>query len=176
MTLGLGCLDPRFPVDVTEATSVYVPPKIDEDLVEPNPATSPFAVNIGAGCQKESFRLGRVVDPDLENEGRLLARWQLTVRIDVQEFGPTLLEEVSVVNTSTETGIDLALPDFSIDKQLLSSKFLGQVPALVGGTHLLEVHVTDASFVADTFTVSPDSADADSAYWWIRIEEDVCVE
>jgi hypothetical protein len=183
--LSTACLDPRFPVDIESAPAVYVPPKIDEDRIEPAPSTNPAEVNIGAGCLQESFKINRIVDADLPAQppsNRLKARWHLTVQIGADEFGPTLLEERVISHTGAVAGAELSVPDFTITKELLNTKFLGRGDLLVWDpttrtpTHLLEFHVTDADFIADSYTVTPESADADSAYWWIAIVEDVCTE
>mgnify|MGYP000872342478 CR=1 FL=1 len=184
-TLGTlsGCIDPRFPVDVEAAPSLYSPPKIDEERTEPALTTGPFEVNVGAGCLQESFRVGRIVDADLPAEppdNRLVARWHLTVQIGADTFGPTLLEERVLSHTGTTAGAELAAPDFVITKELLNTKFLGRGdlllwdPTTKSPTHLLEFTVTDADFLSDTQTVTPETADADDMAWWIAIVEDVC--
>jgi hypothetical protein len=179
------CLDPRFPVDAESDPTVNVPPKIDEDRIEPAPSTNPTEVNVGVGCLQESFKVNRVVDADLPAQppsNRLVARWHLTVQIGTDEFGPTLLEERVISHSGAVPGAELSVPGFTITKELLNTKFLGRGDLLVWDpttrtpTHLLEFHVTDADFLADSYDVTPESADADSAYWWVAIVEDVCTE
>jgi len=168
------CIDPRFPYPQEDTPDLNVWPVVDETSVSPPPGPAPVEANIGAGCQQQVFFPGSVRDRDLVPGAQLRYRWHLTVQIENQTFGPTFLQEGAFENVEDAIGAEFEVPQFELTYEMLNAKFLGQVPSLVGRTHLLEFHITDGAFVGDSFDTAPETAGVDAVYWWVELKQDIC--
>lgn len=168
-----GC-DPRLPYVRPQEELVSVPPTIDLASVFPVPGTLAVDVLLGDDCVSENtFTLGSVQDSDLAEGEELVFRWRI-VRSFESGTQPQVVSVTLRPNPGPGAGVDVS-STFTIDRQALDAAF-GNVSAMVGRTHRIEVRVTDGEFAPspDSLELADPSMGSAYFYWLFTLDDQPC--
>jgi hypothetical protein len=169
----MACLDTQT-VSIQELQT-NAPPSIQTRSVIPQPGQNLVQVLIGtedALCPSTDFSVPEISDLDLEDT--LYYQWFLD--FDATEPLRRNPLKSGTLPATTPGQLIRTLPTFQIDQEILQSN-LGPINTFLGGTHILELYVSDRPYADPRFTeqndplVLPEGGNEDHMYWLLEMVE-----